>query len=90
MVNRILTSSVSELWRFQEQAGIDVEDSTGLVTDERPPRLVRSTWLTYSGSTRCVHVAEYLHGATAIASTCTADAQARGRGTSGSRLAGFL
>ena len=54
VVNRILNSSASELWRFQEETGIDVKELDRVVTESRGGAgRARSIWPTCSGSTPC-------------------------------------
>ena len=60
VVNRILNSGASELWRFQEESGIDVKELDASERVEGRRRWGRSSWPTCSGSTRSLHVAEYL------------------------------
>jgi 3-hydroxyacyl-CoA dehydrogenase len=60
VVNRILNSSVSELWRYQEQSGLDVAELDRVVTESKAAPMgpfFRSDLL---GLDTVLHVAEYL------------------------------
>src|SRR5256885_6758691 len=48
VVNRILNSSVSELWRFQEESGIDVKELDKVVSESKAAPDRKSTRLNSS------------------------------------------
>jgi 3-hydroxyacyl-CoA dehydrogenase len=60
VVNRILNSSVSELWRFQEESGIDVEELDRLVAESRAAPMGPFFLTDLLGLDTVLHVAEYL------------------------------
>ena len=61
VVNRILTSSVSELWRYQEQEGVDVKEMDRLVGESRAAPMGPFFLADLLGLDTVLHVAEYLH-----------------------------
>ena len=62
VVNRILNSSVSEIWRYQEETGAEVRSSTGLAESKAAP--MGPFFLTdLVGLDTVVHVAEHLREA---------------------------
>jgi 3-hydroxyacyl-CoA dehydrogenase len=62
VVNRVLNSCVSELWRLQEDAAIDVEELDRLVTDSKAAPVGPFYLADLLGLDTVVHVAEHLHG----------------------------
>ena len=60
VVNRILNSSVSELWRFQEETGADVKDVDRIVSDSKAAPMGPFFLTDLLGLDVTVHVAEYL------------------------------
>ena len=60
VVNRILTSAVSELWRFQEETGIDVKELDKLVGDSKAAPVGPFFLADLLGLDTVLHVAEYL------------------------------
>jgi 3-hydroxyacyl-CoA dehydrogenase len=60
VVNRILNSSVSELWRFQEETGIDVEELDKLVADSKAAPMGPFFLTDLLGLDTVLHVAEHL------------------------------
>ena len=71
VVNRILNSAVSEIWRVQEEEGIDVKEIDKIVPSRRQRRWGRSSSATCSGSTRSCTSPSTCATPTATASTCT-------------------
>ncbi len=63
VVNRILNSSVSELWRFQEETGIDVKELDKVVADSKAAPMGPFFLTDLLGLDTVVHVAEYLREA---------------------------
>jgi 3-hydroxyacyl-CoA dehydrogenase len=63
VVNRILNSAASELWRFQEEAGLDVKELDRAVTDARAAPVGPFYLADLLGLDTVLHVAEHLHGA---------------------------
>jgi 3-hydroxyacyl-CoA dehydrogenase len=61
VVNRILNSSVSELWRFQEQTGIDVNELDTIVTESKAAPMGPFYLSDLLGLDTVLHVAEYLN-----------------------------
>ena len=61
VVNRILTSSVSELWRYQEQEGVDIKEIDRLVGESKAAPMGPFFLADLLGLDTVVHVAEYLH-----------------------------
>ena len=62
VVNRILNSSASELWRLQEEAAIDVEELDRLVTDSKAAPVGPFYLADLLGLDMVVDVAEHLRG----------------------------
>jgi len=60
VVNRILNSSVSELWRFQEESGIDVKELDKLVAESKAAPLGPFILCDLLGLDTVLHVAEHL------------------------------
>jgi 3-hydroxyacyl-CoA dehydrogenase len=60
VVNRILNSSVSELWRFQEDGGIDVKEIDKLVAESKAAPMGPFFLADLLGLDTVVHVAEHL------------------------------
>jgi 3-hydroxyacyl-CoA dehydrogenase len=63
VVNRILNSSASELWRFQEETGIDVKDLDRAVSDSKAAPVGPFYLADLLGLDTVLHVAEHLRGA---------------------------
>jgi 3-hydroxyacyl-CoA dehydrogenase len=63
VVNRILNSAASELWRFQEEAGIDVKRLDRAVTDAKAAPVGPFYLADLLGLDTVLHVAEHLHDA---------------------------
>jgi 3-hydroxyacyl-CoA dehydrogenase len=63
VVNRILMSSVSELWRVQEETGIDPKELDKMVTESRAAPLGPFFLSDLLGLDTVLHVAEHLHDA---------------------------
>jgi 3-hydroxyacyl-CoA dehydrogenase len=62
VVNRILNSSVSELWRFQEETGIDVKELDELVANSKAAPMGPFFLADLLGLDTVLHVAEHLKG----------------------------
>ncbi len=60
VVNRILTSAVSELWRFQEETGTPVQELDKLVGDSKAAPMGPFFLADQLGLVTVVHVAEHL------------------------------
>ena len=60
MVNRILNSSVSELWRLQEETGIDVKELDKLVAESKAAPVGPFYLSDLLGLDTVLHVAEHL------------------------------
>ncbi len=60
VVNRILNSSVSELWRFQEETGIDVTEVDKLVAESKAAPVGPFYLSDLLGLDTVLHVAEHL------------------------------
>ena len=60
VVNRILNSSVSEVWRFQEETGMDVEQLDQIVADSRAAPMGPFFLTDLLGLDTVLHVAEHL------------------------------
>jgi 3-hydroxyacyl-CoA dehydrogenase len=60
VVNRILNSSVSELWRFQEETGIDIKELDNVVSEARAAPMGPFFLTDLLGLDTVLHVAEYL------------------------------
>jgi 3-hydroxyacyl-CoA dehydrogenase len=63
VVNRILNSSVSELWRFQEESGIDVKEIDKVVSESKAAPMGPFYLTDLLGLDTVLHVAEYLREA---------------------------
>jgi 3-hydroxyacyl-CoA dehydrogenase len=63
VVNRILNSAASELWRFQEEAGLDVKQLDRAVTDAKAAPVGPFYLADLLGLDTVLHVAEHLHDA---------------------------
>jgi 3-hydroxyacyl-CoA dehydrogenase len=61
VVNRILNSSVSELWRFQEQEGIDIKEIDRLVGESKAAPMGPFFLTDLLGLYTVLHVAEHQH-----------------------------
>ncbi|HUE25832.1 MAG TPA: 3-hydroxyacyl-CoA dehydrogenase family protein [Solirubrobacteraceae bacterium] len=60
VVNRILNSSVSELWRFQEETGMDVKELDQIVSDSKAAPVGPFFLTDLLGLDTVLHVAEHL------------------------------
>ncbi len=60
VVNRILNSSVSELWRFQEESGVDVKEIDKVVSESKAAPMGPFFLADLLGLDTVVHVAEHL------------------------------
>jgi 3-hydroxyacyl-CoA dehydrogenase len=60
VVNRILNSAVSELWRFQEEEGVDIKEIDRLVGESRAAPMGPFFLTDLLGLDTVLHVAEYL------------------------------
>jgi 3-hydroxyacyl-CoA dehydrogenase len=63
VVNRILNSSVSELWRFQEETGLDVKELDRLVSESKAAPMGPFFLADLVGLDTVLHVAEHLEDA---------------------------
>jgi 3-hydroxyacyl-CoA dehydrogenase len=63
VVNRILNSSASELWRVQEETGIDVKELDRLVNESKAAPVGPFFLADLLGLDTVLHVAEHLHDA---------------------------
>jgi 3-hydroxyacyl-CoA dehydrogenase len=61
VVNRILNSSVSELWKFQEESGIDVQEIDKVVAESKAAPMGPFFLTDLLGLDTVLHVAEHLH-----------------------------
>jgi 3-hydroxyacyl-CoA dehydrogenase len=61
VVNRILNSAVSELWRFQEQTGIDVKEVDAIVSESKAAPMGPFYLSDLLGLDTVLDVAEHLH-----------------------------
>jgi 3-hydroxyacyl-CoA dehydrogenase len=61
VVNRILNSSVSELWRVQEETGIDVREIDRIVAESKAAPMGPFFLTDLLGLDTVLHVAEHLH-----------------------------
>jgi 3-hydroxyacyl-CoA dehydrogenase len=61
VVNRILNSSVSELWRAQEESGVDVKEIDRIVSESKAAPMGPFFLADLLGLDTVVHVAEHLH-----------------------------
>jgi 3-hydroxyacyl-CoA dehydrogenase len=62
VVNRILNSSVSELWRAQEETGIDVKEIDRIVAESKAAPVGPFYLCDLLGLDTVLHVAEHLRG----------------------------
>ncbi len=60
VVNRILNSAVSELWRFQEEEGVDIKEIDRLVGESKAAPMGPFFLTDLLGLDTVLHVAEYL------------------------------
>jgi 3-hydroxyacyl-CoA dehydrogenase len=60
VVNRILNSSVSELWRFQEESGIEVKELDKIVSESKAAPMGPFFLTDLLGLDTVLHVAEHL------------------------------
>jgi 3-hydroxyacyl-CoA dehydrogenase len=60
VVNRILNSSVSELWRFQEETGIDIKELDRIVAESKAAPMGPFFLTDLLGLDTVLHVAEHL------------------------------
>lgn len=60
VVNRILNSSVAELWRYQEETGIDLKELDGIVGDSKATPIGPFILCDILGLDTVLRVAEYL------------------------------
>jgi 3-hydroxyacyl-CoA dehydrogenase len=63
VVNRILNSSASELWRFQEESGVDAREVDRMVTDSKAAPVGPFYLADLLGLDTVLHVAEHLRDA---------------------------
>ncbi len=63
VVNRILNSSVSELWRFQEETQIEIEELDKIVAESKAAPIGPFFLTDLLGLDTVLHVAEHLHEA---------------------------
>jgi 3-hydroxyacyl-CoA dehydrogenase len=61
VVNRILNSSASEIWRYQEENGVDVEEIDAVVAESRAAPMGPFFLADLLGLDTVLNVAEYLH-----------------------------
>src|SRR6202035_2796108 len=61
VVNRILNSGVSELWRVQEEQGIDVEEIDRIISESKAAPMGPFFLTDLLGLDTVLHVAEHLH-----------------------------
>jgi 3-hydroxyacyl-CoA dehydrogenase len=61
VVNRILNSGVSELWRVQEEEGIDVKEIDRIISESKAAPMGPFFLTDLLGLDTVLHVAEYLH-----------------------------
>jgi 3-hydroxyacyl-CoA dehydrogenase len=61
VVNRILNSAASELWRFQEESGIDVKELDQIVADSKSAPMGPFILADLLGLDTVLHVAEHLN-----------------------------
>jgi 3-hydroxyacyl-CoA dehydrogenase len=61
VVNRILNSSVSELWRIQEETGVDVTEIDRIVQESKAAPMGPFFLVDLLGLDTVLHVAEHLH-----------------------------
>jgi 3-hydroxyacyl-CoA dehydrogenase len=61
VVNRILNSSVSELWRVQEETGVEINEIDRIVSESKAAPMGPFFLVDLLGLDTVLHVAEYLH-----------------------------
>jgi 3-hydroxyacyl-CoA dehydrogenase len=61
VVNRILLSSAAELWRYQEESGLDIEELDKLVAESKAAPVGPFYLADLLGLDTVLHVAEHLH-----------------------------
>jgi len=61
VVNRILNSSVSELWRYQEESGVDIKEIDKIVAESKAAPMGPFFLADLLGLDTVLHVAEHLH-----------------------------
>ena len=61
VVNRILNSSVSELWRYQEESGVDIKEIDKIVAESKAAPMGPFFLTDLLGLDTVLHVAEHLH-----------------------------
>jgi 3-hydroxyacyl-CoA dehydrogenase len=61
VVNRILNSSVSEVWRFQEETGTDIQEVDRIVAESKAAPMGPFFLSDLLGLDTVHHVAEHLH-----------------------------
>jgi 3-hydroxyacyl-CoA dehydrogenase len=61
VVNRILNSSVSELWRVQEETGVDIKEIDRIVSEAKAAPMGPFFLVDLLGLDTVLHVAEHLH-----------------------------
>ena len=61
VVNRILNSAASELWRYQEESGLDVSELDRIVAESKAAPMGPFYLADLLGLDTVFHVAEYLH-----------------------------
>jgi 3-hydroxyacyl-CoA dehydrogenase len=61
VVNRILNSSAAELWKFQEESGMDVKELDRIVAESKAAPMGPFFLADLLGLDTVLHVAEYLH-----------------------------
>jgi 3-hydroxyacyl-CoA dehydrogenase len=61
VVNRILNSSVSELWRVQEETGVDIKEIDRIVSESKAAPMGPFFLVDLLGLDTVLHVAEHLH-----------------------------
>ena len=61
VVNRILNSSVSELWRVQEETGVEIQEIDRIVSESKAAPMGPFFLVDLLGLDTVLHVAEYLH-----------------------------
>jgi 3-hydroxyacyl-CoA dehydrogenase len=61
VVNRILNSSVSELWRYQEESGVEIKEIDKIVAESKAAPMGPFFLTDLLGLDTVLHVAEHLH-----------------------------
>ncbi len=70
VVNRILNSGASEIWRAQHERGLDVKEVDKVIQEARVTPMGPFYLTDLLGLDTVLHVAEHLHESSATASTC--------------------